>query len=68
MTEIKKPERQTTQFDGRRASIIGNHPHSGATATCMGLEVTNAGLGLVFKNDKTYEEFFVFKPKNVMWI
>ena len=61
------PERRSTKFDGRKAIIIGNHPHKGAAATCQGLEITNVGPGLVFKNDNTYEEFFVFKPENVMW-
>ena len=67
LADSASPERRSTQFDGRKAMIIGNHPHKGATATCQGLEVTNVGPGLVFKNDNTYEEFFVFKPENVMW-
>ena len=67
LADSASPERRSTQFDGRKAMIIGNHPHKRATATCQGLEVTNVGPGLVFKNDNTYEEFFVFKPENVMW-
>ena len=67
LADSASPERRSTQFDGRKAMIIGNHPHKGATATCQGLEVTNVGPGLVFKNENTYEEFFVFKPENVMW-
>jgi len=68
LADSARPERRKTQFDGRKAMIIGNHPHKGATATCQGLEVTNVGPGLVFKNENTYEEFFIFKPENVMWM
>lgn len=68
LVDSARPERRKTQFDGRIAMIVGNHPHKGATATCQGLEVTNVGPGLVFKNENTYEEFFIFKPENVMWM
>lgn len=61
-------ERHKTKFDGKTAMIVGNHPHKGATAVCQGLEHTNVGPGLIFKNENTYEEFFVFKPENVIWL
>lgn len=63
----EKPQRRSTKFDGRKAMIIGDHPHEGATATCQGAEKTPIGFGLVFKNDNTDEEFFVFKPENITW-
>lgn len=70
MTAIENvgPERRKTKFDGKTAMIIGNHPHKGVKATCQGLEVTHIGPGLVFKNENTCEEFFIFKPENVMWL
>ena len=68
LADSVRPERRITQFDGRKAMIVGNHPHKGATATCQGLEVTNVGPGLVFRNENTHEEFFIFKPENVMWM
>ena len=65
---ISDMERQKTKFDGKKALIVGKkHPHNGATCECMGLEETNVGLGLVFKRNDTNEEFFVFKPEDIIW-
>lgn len=56
-----------TPYDGKEAMIIGNHPHEGASAICLGCDTTNAGPGLMFENKNTEERFFVFNPNNVAW-
>lgn len=56
-----------TPFDGKQANIVGDHPHSGCIATCMRAELAGKQWGLVFKNNSTDEEFFVFDPKEVIW-
>ncbi len=63
-----EPQRKPTQFDGRKALIKGDHPHTGETAECVGVESTNVGPGLVFKSDEDGQEFFVFKPENLKWL
>lgn len=61
-------EHQNTEFDGKKALIIGVHPHTGVTAICMGADLTNAGWGMKFRNANTGEEFYVFNGKNARWI
>ena len=64
-------ETKATKFDGLPAKIIGDHPHSGKTATCLFLEKTGAGWALRFKtmdNPETAIEFFVFKPEHIQWL
>jgi hypothetical protein len=56
-----------TQFDGKTAFVIGDHPHRGAFAICLGADTTHAGPGLVFENINTKERFFVFKPNHIEW-
>lgn len=50
MSEINK-----TDFDGKKAKIIGIHPHNGSTAVCQGTSKTLSGWGMIFKceEDKT---------------
>jgi hypothetical protein len=57
-----------TEFDGRKALIVGTHPHTGETACCLGAEETLTGPGLVFKSCENTGNFFVFHPINVKWI
>lgn len=57
-----------TPYDGRRAVIVGDHPHAHKVAECMGSQNTNAGWMLRFKDVNDYEEFFVKEPKHVQWI
>lgn len=58
---------QKTPFDGKKAIIQKGHPHAGATAVCLGLGKTVIGPGLVFRNENSGEEFFVFKPHEIKW-
>jgi len=65
--EKEESKRRKTSYDNKEAFIIGDHPHEGATAICLGCEHTNVGWGFVFKNINTEEEFFIFKPENLKW-
>lgn len=55
-------------YDGKIAFIVGDHPHAGAIATCLGYEETPVGLGLKFNTNDTSEEYFVFKPNHIDWL
>lgn len=57
-----------TEFDGREALIIGDHPHKGESVKCIGAAKTNAGYGLLFKEQSSNKEFFVFKQEYIMWL
>lgn len=57
-----------TPYDGKKALIIGNHPHSDTVGICIGAELTYCGYGLKFKNNGNDIEFFVFKPVNIKWL
>ena len=62
--------RQATQFDGKKALIVGKkHPHEGKTAVCVGADVAKIinKPALIFK-DSDDHEFFVFEPKDIQWI
>jgi len=63
-----KMEHKKTKFDGKKAMIIGDHPHEGATSICLGADKTNCGWGILFKNTNSEEEFYVFDGKNIKWI
>lgn len=65
--EKNKYDLVKTKYDGKVATIIGDHPHKGAKATCLGADTTPVGAGLVFERKDTYERFFIFKPNNVAW-
>lgn len=54
-------------YAGRKAKIIGNHPHNGATCTYVKCEKTDVGWGLVFYNLNSSEDFLVFEQNNVEW-
>ena len=52
----------------KEAIIIGDHPHQGAKAVCIGSEKTGIGKeGLKFKRFDTNEEFFVFDESKIEW-
>jgi len=59
-----------TEFDGRRAMIIAkNHPHKGELALCIGAQF-NVALGvwrMVFKNERTGQEFEVGGGGDILW-
>lgn len=55
-----------TPYDGKKATIVGDHPHSDTVGICLGAERTAVGYALKFKNSET--EFFVFKPVNIKWL
>lgn len=57
-----------TEFDDRKALIIGNHPHADEVAICKGADRLITGYGLYFENVKTGESFYVFKGQNVKWL
>lgn len=59
---------RVTPYDGKEAKIIGNHPHAGVVAVCVGCDRTLAGWGVVFKRIDTGETFFVFRPSEVKWL
>lgn len=62
-------ERKVTPYDGRKALIIGDHPHKDEIAVCLGAEITLLGWGLVFESEtQNMGSFFVFDPKNVKWL
>lgn len=67
MEKEHQPKRQATQFDGKKALIKGDHPYADKVATCVGVETTLVGPGLVFR-DKNDQEFFIFKPVNIQWL
>lgn len=61
-------EQLALQYQGKKALIIGDHPFSGHTATCLEARTTAIGAGLVFRSDIEIE-FFVFYPRvHLMWI
>lgn len=62
-----KPEVKATEFDGKKALIVGAHPYSGSTATCQHAERTAAGWGIKFRRENG-DEFYVFDGVNVKWI
>jgi hypothetical protein len=68
MENTYKPECRTTPFDGKKAVIIGDHPHADAVAICQRAEYTNIGWGMVFKRTDDDTEFFVFNKKNAKWL
>ncbi len=62
-------KKKQTPYDGKKAMVIGDHPHAGATVICLGAEATPSGWGMVFKNVNTDEEFFVFNGKlHIKWL
>ncbi len=63
-----KRKRNDNDWRGKKALIIGDHPHAQATVTYLGLQTTGIGLAMRFKNESTEEEFFVFDNKNIQWI
>lgn len=69
MTQEINNNIRKTPFDGKKAVIVGSHPHANAVAICQRAElVTHVGWGLVFKRTDDDSEFFVFKPAEVKWI
>jgi hypothetical protein len=61
-------DKRPTPYDGKKALIVGNHPHEGEKATCNGANTAAGRWGLIFKSDDNGEEFYVFDPQNVKWI
>lgn len=58
-----------TKFDGKKAIVIAKkHPHYNSVAICKGSNRTCVGIGMKFEDVNTYEEFYVFDDKEVMWI
>ena len=57
-----------TEFDGRKALIIGDHPFSKKIAVCIGAFKGALGWYLAFEELKTKERFEVLQPSNVTWI
>jgi len=60
-------KRKESAYDGKKALIIGKHPHAGTLAVCLGREYALNRLGLVFKREDTGEEFFVFEGFHIKW-
>ena len=62
-------EHRATPHDGKKVMVIDKkHPHYGATAICMGADLTTAGWAMKFKNVNSEEEFYVFHGKSVQLI
>ena len=59
---------KTTPYDGKKAVIIGNHPHKDAVAICHGADLLPTGWGVKFKRIDDDTEFYVFNGKEVKWI
>jgi hypothetical protein len=57
-----------TQFDGKKALILPDHPHQNETAECIGAENIAVGLALRFRNNSTGDEFYVMKPQHIRWL
>lgn len=48
---------------GKRFLITGDHPHSGKTAECIGIEITLLGYRPKMKSDDG-DEFFIMDAKH----
>jgi hypothetical protein len=64
---MKIPEYKRTEFFGKMATILNDHPHSGEVALCLGAEKTLQGWGMKFQNTETKIEFFVWNGADVYW-
>lgn len=57
-----------TPFDGKKALIIGDHPHADTVAMCMGCDKLNVscGFGLYFSGENG--DFYVMDKKHLKWL
>ena len=60
--------RRSTPYDKKTALIVGDHPHAGEKAICLGVEIAAGKWGLIFKSTNNEETFFVFHKINIMWL
>lgn len=57
-----------TPFDGYKALIRGDHPHSGNIAECLGAQKVSVGAGWALRFKDEINEFFVIKTEHIKWI
>jgi len=62
---------RSTEYDGRQAEIIGDHPHKGRTATCVGISKKLFGDMYVFEYNIPWvgsKQFCVQSLTDVKWL
>lgn len=66
--KIPKRLDSRTEFYGRMALVIGDHPHTGKTARCLGAFKWAKRWYMVFRDIKSNIQFTVDSPSNITWI
>lgn len=56
-----------TEFDGKYALIVGDHPHSGQQVIRLGAEETVGGLAMEYQNPYTGERMYI-ESKHIEWV